>query len=74
MNFELTDRCKEYQERVQAFMDEHIYPAEAVYEQQMLDVRATRTSTRRSSRSSRPRPRARGLWNLFHPHRSGARA
>ena len=35
MDFELTDRCKEFQERVQAFMDERVYPAEAVYAEQM---------------------------------------
>src|SRR5437773_166936 len=29
MDFELTDRCKDYQERLTAFMDERIYPAEA---------------------------------------------
>jgi acyl-CoA dehydrogenase len=67
MNFELTDRCKDYQERVQAFMDERIYPAEAVYEQQM-----------RESGNPHFHPpileelkadaHERGLWNLFHPH------
>ena len=30
MDFELTDRAKAYQERLIAFMDERIYPAEAV--------------------------------------------
>ena len=35
MDFELTDHCKDYQERLTAFMDERIYPAEAVYEEQM---------------------------------------
>jgi acyl-CoA dehydrogenase len=67
MDFELTDRCKDYQQRVWAFMDEHIYPAEAVYEQQM----------RESGDPHRHPPileelkqeaRRRGLWNLFHPH------
>ena len=38
MNFELTDRCKDFQERVNAFMDERIYPAEAVYEEQMREA------------------------------------
>jgi acyl-CoA dehydrogenase len=67
MDFELTDRCKDYQERVQAFMDERIYPAEAVYEQQM-----------RESGDDHFHPpileelkadaHERGLWNLFHPH------
>ena len=35
MDFELTDRCKDYQERLLAFMDEHVYPAEPVYREQM---------------------------------------
>ena len=74
MNFELNDRCRDYQERVQAFMDERVYPAEAVYEEQM-----------RASGDPHFHPpileelkaeaRQRGLWNLFHPHpTSGARA
>src|SRR2546423_4828123 len=67
MNFELTDRCKDYQERLTAFMDERIYPAEAVYEAQM-----------RASGDPHFHPpiledlkeeaHRRGLWNLFHPH------
>jgi acyl-CoA dehydrogenase len=67
MDFELTDRCKAYQERLTAFMDEHVYPAEAVYEEQM-----------RASGDPHFQPpvleelkdeaRRRGLWNLFHPH------
>jgi acyl-CoA dehydrogenase len=38
MNFELTDRCKDYQERVQASMNQRIYPAEPVYESQMREA------------------------------------
>jgi acyl-CoA dehydrogenase len=67
MEFELSDRCKEYQERVQAFMDERVYPAESVYEEQMV-----------SSGDPHHHPavleelkedaKQRGLWNLFHPH------
>ena len=38
MNFELTDRAKDYVERVTAFMDERIYPAEPVYEAQMHEA------------------------------------
>ena len=37
MDFELTDRCKDHIERVEAFMDEHVYPAEPVYETQMRE-------------------------------------
>ena len=36
MEFELTDRCKELRERLLAFMDEHVYPAEAVYQEQLV--------------------------------------
>ena len=38
MDFELTQRCKDFQQRVQGFMDERVYPAEAVYEQQMREA------------------------------------
>jgi hypothetical protein len=36
MEFDYTDRCRDYQERLLAFMDEHIYPNETVYEEQRL--------------------------------------
>ena len=67
MNFELTDRCKSYQERVQAFMDEHIYPAEAVYEQQMLTSGDPHFHPPILEELKQEAHR-RGLWNLFHPH------
>ena len=51
-------------------MDSHVYPAEAVYHAADRRRRATRTSTRRSWRSSRPRPAGAGLWNLFLPHKT----
>jgi acyl-CoA dehydrogenase len=67
MNFELTDRCKEYQERVQAFMDERIYPAEAVYEQQMRDSGDPHFHPP-ILEELKADAHERGLWNLFHPH------
>src|SRR5437588_6879770 len=36
MEFELTDRCKELRERLLAFMEEHVYPAEPVYQRQLV--------------------------------------
>jgi acyl-CoA dehydrogenase len=67
MDFELTDRCTELKGRLQSFMDEHVYPAEPVYEEQL-----------RSSgdphfdppvlEELKARARDAGLWNLFHPH------
>jgi acyl-CoA dehydrogenase len=67
MNFELTDRCKEYQARVQAFMDERIYPAEAVYEQQMRDSGDPHFHPP-ILEELKDEARSRALWNLFHPH------
>jgi acyl-CoA dehydrogenase len=67
MNFELTDRCKDYQERVQAFMDERIYPAEAVYEQQMRES-GNPNHHPAILEELKADAHERGLWNLFHPH------
>ena len=37
MDFEPSERCPEFKERLSAFMDEHVYPAEPVYEQQLRE-------------------------------------
>jgi len=67
MDFELTDRCKDYQERLLAFMDEHVYPAEPVYHEQM---RASGDANFHPPvlEQLKDEARRRGLWNLFHPH------
>jgi acyl-CoA dehydrogenase len=67
MNFELTDRAKDYVERVQAFMDERIYPAEAVYEQQMRESGDPHFHPP-ILEELKADAHTRGLWNLFHPH------
>ena len=36
--FEFSDRTKKYQAELLDFMDKHVYPAEAVYEEQMLSL------------------------------------
>ncbi|HEV7492558.1 acyl-CoA dehydrogenase family protein [Baekduia sp.] len=67
MDFELTDRCKEHVERVEAFMDERIYPAEAVYERQMREAGDPHFHPP-ILEELKADAHARGLWNLFHPH------
>jgi acyl-CoA dehydrogenase len=67
MDFELTDRCKEFQERVQAFMEERIYPAEAVCAEQMEAAEGPYFHPP-IMEELKEEARARGLWNLFHPH------
>jgi acyl-CoA dehydrogenase len=67
MDFELTDRCVEFQERVQAFMDEKVYPAEPVLQEQ-LKAADTPYVHPPIVEELKEEARARGLWNLFHPH------
>src|SRR3954468_4229823 len=66
MDFELSERCREFQERLQAFMDERVYPAEAVYEQQLHEAGDPHAQPP-VMEELKAQARERGLWNLFHP-------
>jgi acyl-CoA dehydrogenase len=69
MDFALSPVANDLRERLLAFMDEHVYPAEAVYDEQLREsgdphhhpavMEELKTEARR-----------RGLWNLFLPHRT----
>jgi len=64
MNFEFTEKTKDLQRRLQAFMDEHIYPNE----QRFLDgIEHDRWKPARIVEELKPKARAAGLWNLFLP-------
>jgi acyl-CoA dehydrogenase len=69
MDFELSDRCKELRERLLAFMDEHVYPAEAVYHEQLL-ASGDPHSHPPVMEELKERARELGLWNLFLPEPS----
>ena len=69
MDFQHSDKVKSLQKRLNAFMDEYVYPAEAVFEAQM-------DAARESGNRWQPAPvieelkekaKAAGLWNLFLP-------
>jgi acyl-CoA dehydrogenase len=64
MNFDYTDKVKTLQERLRAFMDEHVYPNEKRYYQEIEKDRWTPT---RVIEELKPKARAAGLWNLFLP-------
>ena len=66
MDFEFSDRCQELRERLLAFVDEHVYPAEPVYEDQL---RASGDPHAHPPVMEELKDRARdlGLWNLFLP-------
>jgi acyl-CoA dehydrogenase len=66
MEFAHSDRAREFSERLTEFMDQHINPAEAVYEEQM---RAAGDPHFQPAvlEELKDEARRRGLWNLFHP-------
>ena len=66
MDFEHSARSLELQEKLEVFMDEHIYPNERVYLEQMMgqdDVHEMPPVMAGLKKEAR----ARGLWNLFLP-------
>lgn len=67
MDFELSDRSNELRERLLAFMDEHIYPAEPVYHEQ-LEASGNPHGQPPVMEELKERARELGLWNLFLPH------
>ena len=71
--FEFTDRSKEYLERVQAFMDRHIYPAEETYEEQTANMETRWNGFPPVLQELKAKAKAEGLWNMFmHDERFGA--
>ncbi len=64
MNFEFSDKVKNLQRQVQAFLDKHIYPNE----QRFYDeIEENRWSPTRIVEELKLNARAAGLWNLFLP-------
>jgi acyl-CoA dehydrogenase len=64
VNFEFSDKVKELQRRLQAFLDEHIYPNERRFHD---EVERNRWTPTRIIEELKPKARAAGLWNLFLP-------
>ena len=74
MDFEYTQKVKDMQARLLAFMDAHIYPNEARYLQEIEANRAGGNAWQVSKviEELKPKARAAGLWNLFLPKSSRA--
>jgi acyl-CoA dehydrogenase len=66
MDFEPSQRCTEFKERLTAFMDEHIYPAEALYERQLQESGNPHHQPA-IMEELKTRARDAGLWNMFLP-------
>jgi alkylation response protein AidB-like acyl-CoA dehydrogenase len=69
MNFEYTPRMKEMQDRLRAFMDEHIYPNEDRYAKEVST--GERWKVIEVIEELKPKARAAGLWNMFVPPTHG---
>jgi len=66
MDFEPSDRCRDFQERLTAFIEEHVLPAEPVYEEQLREAGDPHAHPA-IMEELKEEARSRGLWNLFHP-------
>ncbi|MBV9826196.1 MAG: acyl-CoA dehydrogenase family protein [Alphaproteobacteria bacterium] len=66
MHFEPSDKVKDLSARVRGFIDKHVYPAEAAFEQQ-IDGAPTRWQVPPIMEELKDKARAAGLWNLFLP-------
>ncbi|HEY6308402.1 MAG TPA: acyl-CoA dehydrogenase family protein [Candidatus Angelobacter sp.] len=65
MQFEFSEKSKDLQKRLTAFMDEHIYPNEARFHE---EIEHNRWQPTRIIEELKPKARAAGLWNMFLPH------
>jgi acyl-CoA dehydrogenase len=65
LNFDFSDKVTELQRTLQSFLDEHIYPNERRYYQEIERNRWTPTKI---VEELKPKARAAGLWNLFLPN------
>ncbi len=65
MHFEFSQKTRDLQQQLASFMEEHIYPNE----QRFYDeIERERWSPTRIIEELKPKARAAGLWNLFLPH------
>ena len=66
MDFELSDRAKDFRERLLAFMDERVYPAEPVWAEQVRNAGTPHVHPP-VMEELKAEAQRRGLWNLFLP-------
>ncbi|MEA2024702.1 MAG: acyl-CoA dehydrogenase family protein [Actinomycetota bacterium] len=66
MDFSHNARTVEYLDRLQSFMDERVYPAEAIQEVQVAE-QGNRVEATPILQELKTEARTRGLWNLFLP-------
>jgi acyl-CoA dehydrogenase len=66
LNFDYSEKVLDLRARLEAFMDEHVYPNESVFEEQ-LAAAESRWTVPPIMEELKAQARAAGLWNLFLP-------
>ena len=66
MDFEHSERCRDFQERLQAFMDERVIPPSRSTSEQLAEAGDPHRQPP-VMEELKEEARRRGLWNLFHP-------
>ena len=69
MDFEFSPKVQDLRKRLLAFMDEHVYPNQGLFEQQVNE--GDRWETPPIIGELKPRAQEAGLWNLFLPQAYG---
>ena len=67
MNFDYSDKTKDLMQKVQQFMDDHIYPAQEVYNAQMEAFGENRWQVPAILDTLKEKAKKANLWNLFLP-------
>ncbi|MDP4549877.1 acyl-CoA dehydrogenase [Alkalihalobacillus macyae] len=67
MNFDYSERCHTYLEKVKAFMDANVYPNEKVYEEQLSNQESRWSEVPPIMEELKQKAKDAGLWNLFLP-------
>jgi acyl-CoA dehydrogenase len=70
MNFTMSEKQAYWRDRVIAFMNEHVYPAEATYDAQMEGFGVNRWQVVPVLEELKAKAKKAGLWNLFLPYDS----
>ncbi|MFD1029885.1 acyl-CoA dehydrogenase [Metaplanococcus flavidus] len=67
MDFSYSPKTQELQQRLTNFMEEHVYPNEKVYEQQLNEQQNRWTEVPPVMEELKQKAKEQGLWNLFLP-------
>lgn len=67
MNFTHSEKVQKLQKQLTAFMEEHVYPNESVYEQQLNEQKDRWAEVPPIIEELKTKAKKEGLWNLFLP-------